>query len=518
MSSTTEQQPRRGVSLVLTFLRGVERVGNKLPNPFWLFVILAGVVLVLSTVLERLGAYAVSPMDGERVEVRGLLSAEGIQVIFADAVDNYVNFPPLGLILVMMLGVVVAEQSGLLSAMLRGSVTRVPAKWLTFVVALTGICGSVASDAAYVVLVPLAALVFQAVGRSPVVGIIVAFAAVSAGWNATLVIAPTDALLAGVSTEAASFIDPDHVVTPIANYFFNAASAIVLAIVITLVTELLLSKRSDATADDESGHATEGDNELGELVVNRLERRGLLAAGLTLLACAVLVTAALVPSGSVFRGDDGSVMASPLIEGIAVLLGVVFMLVGIAYGVVVGTITRPVDIPTFMAKGVRDLAPVLVLFFAAAQFLAYFDWSGMAEVLAIRGAEWLGDLALPTAVLFVGMIIFAALLNMLITSGSAQWTLIAPVFIPMFMLLGVEPEVTQALYRIADSTTNIITPMSPYFVLILGFIQRYRSNAGIGTLISLTLPLSVALFVTWVAFFLGWYALGLPLGPGVPID
>ncbi|MDS1271877.1 AbgT family transporter [Lipingzhangella sp. LS1_29] len=500
------------MSLVLAFLRGIERVGNRLPHPFWLFAGMAVAVILLSELLSRLGAFAVSPVDGDRIEVRSLLSPDGIDVIFGDAIENYVNFPPLGLIVVMMLGVVVAEQTGLLNALLRGSVVRVPAKYMTFTVALVGICGSVASDAAYVVLIPLAAVVFQAVGRSPTLGIVVAFAAVSAGWNATLFVVPTDALLGGISTEAARLVDDDAVVTPIANYFFNVGSAVMLALLITLVTELLLRKRTAGMDGEESA----GD-ELGSLALRSAERWGLVAAGLTLLVAAGMFLAALVPEESWFRGEDGTVMASPLVSEIALVLAIVFLAIGVAYGIVAGTVTKPADVPVYMAKGIRDLAPVLVLFFAAAQFLAYFDWSGMAEVLAIRGAAWLGDLALPTSVLFVGFIALAALLNMFITSGSAQWTLIAPVFVPMLMLLGINPETTQALYRIADSSTNIITPMSPYFVLVLGFMQRYRRDSGIGTLVSLTLPFSVAIFVMWTLFFLGWYALGLPLGPGVPV-
>ena len=195
----------------------------------------------------------------------------------------------------------------------------------------------------------------------------------------------------------------------------------------------------------------------------------------------------------------------------------VFLLVGTAFGIAVGTVTKPSDIPTYMAKGVKDLAPVLVLFFAASQFLAYFSWSGMSEVLAIRGAEWLGSLNVPTAVLFVGFILLATTMNLFITSGSAQWALIAPVFVPMLMILGVNPETTQVMYRIADASTNIITPMSPYFVLVLGFMQRYRKDSGIGTLVSLTLPFTVTILAVWTLFFLGWYALGIPLGPGVPV-
>ncbi|GAB3735147.1 AbgT family transporter [Nocardiopsis nanhaiensis] len=512
MAATTEKPPGRAMSALLASLRGIERVGNKLPHPFWIFVILAGFVVVLSAVLNRLGASAVSPVDGESIEVQSLLSPEGIRVIFGEAVTNYVNFPPLGLIVVMMLGVVVAEQTGLINALLRGSVTRVPAKYMTFTVAIMGILGSIASDAAYVVLIPLAAVVFQAVGRSPTLGIVVAFVAVSAGWNATLVVAPTDALLGGITTEAAQVIDGDVVVTPLANYFFNAASAVLLAVVITLVTELILRKRTEGLDD-----VSTGSEALGSFELSREERRGLRAAGLVLLTAAFLYVVALLPENSWFRGEDGSVIESPLVSDIAVVLAVVFLLVGTAFGIAVGTVTKPSDIPTYMAKGVKDLAPVLVLFFAASQFLAYFSWSGMSEVLAIRGAEWLGSLNVPTAVLFVGFILLATTMNLFITSGSAQWALIAPVFVPMLMILGVNPETTQVMYRIADASTNIITPMSPYFVLVLGFMQRYRKDSGIGTLVSLTLPFTVTILAVWTLFFLGWYALGIPLGPGVPV-
>ncbi len=512
MAETTEKPPGRAMSMLLGSLRGIEKAGNKLPHPFWIFAVLGGFVILLSAVLSWAGAHAVSPMDGERIDVRSLLSPEGFQVIFGEAVTNYVNFPPLGLVVVMMLGVVVAEQTGLINAVLRSSITRVPAKYMTFVVALVGICGSIASDAAYVILIPLAAVVFQAVGRSPTLGIVVAFAAVSAGWNATFVVAPTDALLGGITTEAAGVIDPNVTVTPLANYFFNATSAVLLALLITLVTELVLRKRTEGLDD-----VTTGGDALGDFELRAEERKGLWAAGLTLLVMAVLFVAALVPENSWFRGEDGTVIESPLISGIAVVLAAAFLAVGVAYGLVAGTVQKAADIPTFMGKGIKDLAPALVLFFAASQFLAYFQWSGMAEVLAVRGAEWLGSLDVPMAFLFIGFILLAALMNMFITSGSAQWALIAPVFVPMLMLLDINPETTQAMYRIADASTNIVTPMSPYFVLVLGFMQRYRKDAGIGTLISLTLPFTVMILIVWTLFFLGWYALGIPLGPGAPV-
>jgi aminobenzoyl-glutamate transport protein len=507
--------------LLLGSLQVIERVGNKLPHPFWLFTIMAGIVIALSALLNAMGVSAVSPVDGERIAVRSLLSPEGVQTIVGDAIDNFATFPPLAIIIVVMLGVSVAERSGLLNAMLRGSVTRVPARWLTFAVALTGITGSVASDAAYVVLIPLGALLFKAAGRSPVLGLVVAFGSVSAGYNASLLITPTDALLAALSTEAASIIDPGYTVTALDNYFFSVVSAVVLAALITLVTEFLLSRGSGGLAEDGDGDGDgEGDREaqeLGSMTLSDAERRGLRDAGLTVLAAVAVLAVALVPPASPLRGEDGTVLGSPIITGVAYVLGVLFLLAGVVYGRATGTVASARDVPEAMTAGVRDLAPVVVLFFAASQFLAYFRWTGIGEIVAIRGAALLDSAGVHPLVLFLGMIVFSSLLNLLITSGSAQWTLIAPVFVPMFMLLDVPPETTQAVYRIADSSTNVISPMSPYFVMALGFLQRYRRDAGIGTLISLTLPLCLTVLVGWTLLFLGWWALDIPLGPGVPV-
>jgi aminobenzoyl-glutamate transport protein len=505
--------------LLLGSLQVVERVGNRLPHPFWLFTVMAGIVIALSALLDALGVCAVSPVDGERIAVRSLLSAEGVQTVVGDAIDNFATFPPLAIIIVVMLGVSVAERSDLLNAMLRGSVTRVPARWLTFAVALTGVTGSVASDAAFVVLTPLGALLFRAAGRSPVLGLVVAFASVSAGYNASLLITPTDALLAALSTEAAAIIDPGHTVTALDNYFFGAVSAVVLAALITLVTEFLLSRRPEGLAEDGDGDG-EGDREaerLGAMALSGTERRGLRNAGLTVLAAVAFLAAALAPPASPLRGEDGTVLGSPIVTGVAYVLGILFLLAGIVYGRTTGTVASAREVPEAMTAGVRDLAPVVVLFFAASQFLAYFSWTGIGEVAAIRGAALLEAAGVHPVLLFLGMIVFAASLNMLITSGSAQWALIAPVFVPMFMLLDVPPETTQAVYRIADSSTNVISPMSPYFVMALGFLQRYRRDAGIGTLVSLTLPLCLTVLVGWTLLFLGWWALGVPLGPGVPV-
>ncbi|EIE98494.1 AbgT family transporter [Saccharomonospora glauca] len=511
--TVSSEKTSRSVRVTLRVLAGIERLGNKLPHPFWLFVIMAGIVVVLSAVLDALGAFAISPTTGERVEITSLLSGEGIQMMIGEAVDNFAAFPPLALIIVVMLGVAVAERSGMLSALLRRTVTRVPPKYLTFALAFTGVCASVLSDAAYVVLIPLGALVFKAAGRSPILGTVVAFGSISAGYDASVLVTAGDVLFAGISTSAADLIEPGYVVNPLANYFFTAVSAVVLGLVITLVTEFLLTKRTaNMTVDGDSS-----DDDLGEMELTAAERKGLRYAGLVLLGFAVLIAAALIPSGSPFRGEDGGVLTSPIITGIALVLGLAFLIMGAVYGRVVGTLPKAADIPAAMATGVRDLAPVMVLFFAASQFIAYFKWTSMGEVIAVRGADLLGSLGVHPLVMLLGLIAVAAVMNLFITSGSAQWTLIAPVFVPMFMLLDVPPETTQAAYRIADSATNLISPMSPYFVMALGFLQRYRKNAGIGTLMSLTLPISIVVLTSWTLLFVAWWLTGVPLGPGAPV-
>ncbi|MET9780666.1 AbgT family transporter [Nocardiopsis alba] len=498
--------------LTLGVLSAIERVGNRLPHPFWLFVIMAGLVVLASALLAALNVSVVSPADGSTIAVRSLLSPEGLHFIVGDAVANFAAFPPLPLIVSVMIGVSVAEQSGLVTAALRGSVTRVPKKLLTFAVVLTGISASVASDAAYVVFIPLAAMVFKAVGRSPVLGLVVGFGSVSAGYNAALTITLTDALMSGISTSAAQIIDPGYVVNPLSNFFFTFVSALFLAVVITLLTELVLVKLTDKVQEDGDGET----GDLGSMLLTDEERKGMRRAGLALVLYLGALAAIVLPPSSPLRGEDGGLLSSPMLTGVAVVLAVGFLIVGMVYGRTVGTIPTMASVPPAMAVGVRELAPVLVLFFAAAQFIAYFSWSGMADVIAVSGADMLDSLGVHPVLFFIGFLLLATTLNIFITSGSAQWALIAPVFIPMFMLMGVSPETTQALYRIADSATNIISPMSAYFILVLGLLQKYRKDAGVGTMISLTLPISITVFVSWSLFFFLWWGLGIPLGPGTP--
>ncbi|EPJ41275.1 putative p-aminobenzoyl-glutamate transport protein [Streptomyces afghaniensis 772] len=511
--------PSKQLSRLLAVLGRIERLGNKLPHPFWLFGVLSVVLALVSWLLSATGASALNPATGKTMGVRSLVSGEGLRMMISDAVTNYATFPPLGTILVVMLGVAVADRSGLLPAMLRAAVARVPARWLTFTLAFTAMVAHVASDAAYVVLVPLGAMAFRAVGRSPMLGAVVAFVSVSAGYDASPLVTPTDAVLAGLTTAAAHTVDPSYVVNPLSNYFFSVASSVVLAIVVTVVTEKVIARRVAAMPEEpEPDDAPEAaGTEAGGLTLRPEERSGLRNAGVALLAYAALVVVAMAPPSSPLRGEGGSIVESPVLTGIAVVLAVAFLIVGAVYGRTVGTVRTGRDIPDQMAQGLREMAPILVLFFAISQFLAYFKWTGVGEVLAIRGAGLLKSAGITGPVAFLGVLLVCTVINLLVTSGSAQWALVSPVFVPMFMLLDIPPEVTQAVYRIADSCTNAATPMSAYFVMTLGVVQRYRRSAGIGTLLSLTLPLCLVMLAAWTLLFYAWWALGIPLGPGVPV-
>lgn len=527
------------------FLGLIEKIGNKLPNPFWLFVILAGIVALSSWLGSTLGMKATQPDSGEIVAVQNLLTTEGIQRMVTEAVDNFTSFPPLGVILTVMLGVAVAEHSGLLSALVRSMVAKVGPKVLTFTLALAGVTGSVASDAVYVILIPLGAMSFHALGRSPIVGAMVAFAASSAGFNSSLILNITDLLLASISTPAAQLVDENYDVSPLANIFFVIPSAIVLALIITAVTELFVNKRAHDLVDhdkidysevsfdnaagasntsgadepaDSAGNNENIENNSDQLKLAAHEKSGLRATGIALLLMLLAYFALLFIPGSLLAGPDGEIMDSPLIRAIAVPIAGMFFLCGIVYGLVAKSITSSADIPDFMAAGLKTMLPMIVLFFAVAQFLAWFEWSNLGVWTAITGSELLERADLPPILLFAGVVALVALLNLFITSGSAQWALMAPVLVPMLMYVGTAPEVTQMLFRIGDSPTNIITPMSPYFALALTFLQRYYKRSGVGTLMSLALPYSIAMIIGWFIFFLIWYFLGIPLGPGSPME
>ena len=490
----------------------IERVGNALPHPFWLFWILSAILAVVSAVLAALDVSVVSPKDGKIVAVQNLLSGDGLQMAVSTAISNFAEFPPMATIVVVIMGVALAERTGFLQAVMRVSVSRVPTSMVVFAVAFAGTMAHVASAAAYIILVPLGGLAFRAVGRSPILGIVVAYTAIASGYDASPIPTPNDAIFAGITTAAAKTVNPDAYISPLSNWFFNIASSVLLALVITLVTRLVLNRRTDLEPD--------ADAELDDLEALQLkenERRGLRRAGVVFGVAVVAIVAVMVPHDSPLRGENGSIVESPFLDGIAMVVAVLFGLVGITYGVTVGAIKKGGDVPKLMAEGIKQMAPVLVLFFAIAQFLAYFSWSRIGDLLSAESARLLGDLGAPTVVIFLGILVLLTLINILVTSGSAMWALTAPILVPMMLLLNVPAETTQALFRIADSGSTAITPMSPYFVMALGFLQRYRKDAGVGTLASYTVPLAVAMTIAWTLLFLAWWALGIPLGPGAPV-
>lgn len=491
----------------------IERVGNKLPHPFWLFWILAAGLGAVSLVLSLFGVSVTLPRSGDVVAVQNLFSIDGIAFAAESALENFAEFKPLAVIVVMLLGVSVAERSGLLEALLRLTVIRFPGRWVTFSIAFSGMVAHIMSDSAYLVMIPLGALAFRAAGRSPVLGIMVAYVSVSAGFNASPLVTPGDAIRAALTTQAAQTVDPTYVVSPVATYFFFGASSVLLAGVITAVVELVLAKRPDLVEPD----ATAGPDDAHRVQLTEPEKRALIRVAAVVAGFTLVVVALLLVPDSPLLGENGSIVQSVVIKNISVFIALLFATIGIVYGRSVGTVSGLSAVPGIMSDGVSKLAPVIVLFFAVSQFLAYFEWTGIASVLTVHGADVLNSLNAPHLVVLLVIILSISVLNMVITSGSAQWAILAPVVVPMMMYVDLPPEAAMAAFMIGDSVTNAVTPMSPYFVLALGFVQQYRKNAGIGTLMSFTVPISFAILISWATFFAIWYSIGIPLGPGVYI-
>ncbi|GAA1846514.1 AbgT family transporter [Brevibacterium marinum] len=493
-------------------LNVIENVGNRLPHPVWLFVILSIILALASALLNLAGVVAVKP-DGDEAPINNLASMEGIRFAFSSVIDNFMTFPPLGVALVALLGLAVADRSGLITAFMRQSLARVSPRFLTPVVAFTGSLAHVAGDAGYIILIPLAGIIYRSMGRSPITGALVALVSLSGGASASPILIPNDAIFSGLTTAAAQTVDPDYVMTPVGNIYFTVVSSLFLTLVITVVVDGFLSKRIEArlpvntTANEEVRHEP----------LSTIEIKALRNVGIALVAYVVAIVLAMVPTGSPLRGEDGGIIDSVLIKSVAVFLALFFAIAGTVYGITTKKIRTSSDIPDLAADGLKDITPILVLFFAVSQFLAYFNWTNIGTLIATRGAHFLEGIDAPVPVIFGGMLLIVSVMNFFITSGSAQWSLVGPVFVPMFMLLDISPETTTALYRIADSCTNILTPMSPYFALTIGIMRGYRKDIGIGSLFSLTLPLSIALFVVWTAVFALWYLIGLPLGPGAPV-
>ena len=491
------------------FLYFIEKAGNALPHPAILFILLALTVLLLSAVGAILGWSGMHPGTGNPVDVVNLLSREGIHRVILGTVTNFTSFAPLGVVMVAMLGIGIADTSGLIKTSINYALAKTPPAFITLMVVFVGVVSSVAVDVGYVLVIPLAGAIFHSLGRHPIAGIAAGFAGVSGGFAANLVIAPLDPMLAGLSTEAAQIIDPDYYVLPTAYYYFMAVSTILITIVCTIVTAKWIEPRL--------GKYT-GDVEREEIVKpTALERKGLFRVGLLLLGWTILLLFVLVPENGLLRCSDGTLLNSPALRGIITLLFLVAASAGIVYGFTVGTYKKTDDVINAMGESMKTLASYLVLVFFMAQFVAWFNWSNLGMLLAISGASVVQDADIGLIPLIIIFVTITAFLNLFMGSASAKWAIVAPIFIPIFMLSGYSPELAQAAYSVGDSVTNIITPLMPYFALIIVFCQKYDKEAGIGTIAATMLPYTIMLYITWTLLLIGWVVLELPLGPGSPL-
>lgn len=499
-------------SLVMKILDRVEKVGNRLPDPVTLFALMSLLVLVISWVAGVFQLSAIHPADGREISAMNLLSLDGISNILVKAVSNFTEFPPLGLVLVTMLGIGVAERSGLINTGLKSLVMSVPKTLLTATLVFAGVMSSMAADAGYVILTPLGAVLFASVGRHPLAGLAAAFAGVSGGFSANLLLTGLDPLLSGLSTSAAQLNDPNYIVQPTANYYFMIFSVFLLTVVGTYVTAKIVEPRLGKwTPEDES---YKSDMDIGK--VSAREKKAMWWAGAIFFGLLALIGRLLLSGSPIFVSEDSSL--APFYKSLVVQIMLLGLIAGIVYGVIAGTIKNDKDVAKMMSDSMATMGSYLVLAFFAAQFVAYFNWSNLGLILAIKGADFLQVVGIEGIPLLIGFILVAGFLNLFIGSASAKWAIMAPVFVPMLMLMGYSPEMTQLAYRIGDSVTNIITPLLPYFPIIIAFAQKYDKKVGLGTLIATMIPYSVAFLIAWVVVLIVWIGMGIPLGPDAAVD
>lgn len=524
-------------------LAWIEKAGNKVPNPAILFLGLCVGVIVLSQVLDWIGVSITSEvvahdpavddsLDGvsslpygdappdyavetETFAVQGLLTGDGIRFMFTSFVPNFLGFTAIGVILVAMIGVGVAELSGLVGGLIRKLVAISTPSTLTFIIVFVGIVSSVAADAGYLVLIPLAATAFLSVGRNPLAGVAAGFAAVSAAFSVNILIVPADAVVTDITNETARLVDPDAEIDLVANLYFGIACTLLLTVVIALITTRVIEPRLgnwDRSLADEEELAREE----GPPVEPELEAKGLRHAGIAVLLVLAVIAALTLPPGAPLRNPEtGDIVGdSPFMSSLIVIISAAFLAAGIAYGRAVGTVKGSADVLGMIVKSWASLASLIFLFMLIAQFIAYFDFSNMAQVAAV----WLGDILeefdLGDLWLLLGILIVTLLVDLIIPAKIAKWAILAPIFIPLMLRLGVEPQTVLAVYRVGDSPLNVLTPLMPYFALMVVFTQRYQRDAGIGTVIALMVPYALIVTVVWVVFFVAWYLLGIPLGPG----
>lgn len=521
-------------------LDGIERVGNKVPHPVIIFLVLIGLLIVLSHVFYLTGTsvtfdqatvseqvepsgeeligdaeYQSPDPDVEQVtvEAQSLLSADGIRFIFTSPVANFNGFGVVGVIMVAMLGVGLAEQVGLISAFITRLVKVTPRRLITAIIVLLGIVSSIATDAGYLVLIPLAAAVFHSLGRHPLAGLAAAFAGVGGGFGVNLLVAPVDGMLAEITNE--SIADPAQHVSITGNLYFGIVSTLILTAVITFLTEKVVEPRLGTYSEDEAPELTEGAAPPSH-VLSAEQQRGLRFAGWGGIGVTALVLLLTVPSWGPLRNPEtGSLIEdSPFMGSIIFLILLYFFVMGLCYGKGAGTIKNSMDVIDPMTKTIAGLSGLFFLLLVISQFIAYFNYSQLGTIAAVNMADALEHAGLPTVWLIVGLIVMTAVIDIFIGGVVPKWAIFAPIFVPLFIQLGLSPDLALAAYRVGDSPINVVTPLMPYFALIVIFAERYRKKVGVGSIISLMLPYTVVLLVVWTVLLVVWYLLGIPLGPG----
>lgn len=520
MSSKSPSKKR--TSLFSKFLNTVERVGNKLPHPITLFFLLTAGIVLLSGVCALLGVSATGEMiDNKTMELKeqtisavSLLSKSGIVYMLTNVIKNFTSFAPLGVVLVTMLGVGCAESSGFLTAVLKKTVSVTPSKWITPVLVFLGILSNIASDIGYVVLIPIGATLFMAYGRNPLAGLAAAFAGVSGGYSANLLIGSLDPLLAGISTEAAQMLNPNFVVHATDNWFFMIVSTALIMLIGTFVTDKIVEPRLKKTSVRQ-----DADNQMTARLTP-IENKGLRVASLVLLLMVAGLIAAAIPGNSFLRNPETGSLTSgaPLIDGLILIITLLFFVPSVIYGRITGSYKNEKAIASQLEKNMSMMGGYIALVFIAAQFISFFNYSNLGTILAIRGADFLKASKISGPILMLLFVLLTAFVNLVMGSASAKWTILAPVFIPMFMMLGYSPALTQVAYRIGDSCTNVISPLMSYFAMIVVFAKRYDKQSGIGTLISMMLPYSLFFLIGWSLLLVVWMLVGFPLGPGAEIS
>ncbi len=512
-NDTPPSAPRRS-----GLLDAVERFGNAMPDTATLFALLAVAILVASWLAARLHVSVVHPRDGSVIAAVDLLSRDGVRRAFTDAVKNFMGFAPLGTVLVAMVGIGVAERSGLIALSLRALMSSMPRTLLTATIIFSGMLAHMGADAGIIILPPIGALLFAAAGRHPLAGLAAAFAGVAGAFSANVLPTPLDVLLIAFTQEAthASKLLPGYEPQLLGNYYFLAVTAPVLTVVGTWVTHRFVEPRLGPWKPGPDVAPLEG-HTLADVTPG--EWRGLRWAGVATVATVVFFLSLVVPSWAPLREEGPNTLAriKPFFDSIVVLMMILFFVPGVVFGVASGRIRSDRDIAKMTGDSLGSMGTYIVLAFTASQFIAYFNWSNLGAILAISGAHFLQGLGLAGAPLLVGLVLFSGAFDLVITSASAKWAMMAPVFVPMFAMLGFTPEATQVVFRIGASVVNIVTPCFPYLPIILVAARRYDAKAGNGTIISLMIPYSIAFLVAWTVLLLVFYGLHLPIGPGVQI-